>query len=99
MPGELPLERLVDQAAGKSKSPYRITPKGRRMLTQQRAGLDRIEARTRTTVDSNALLQSALAEFTARVGKLRGLVDRTAVERILDNAAKAIADLEVSNGQ
>lgn len=35
----------------------------------------------------------------ARVSKLSGRVDRAAVERVLDNAAKAIADLEVSNGQ
>ena len=44
-------------------------------------------------------LQPTLARFAARISKLSGRVDRAAVERILDTAAKAIADLEVSNGQ
>jgi hypothetical protein len=40
-----------------------------------------------------------VARFAARVSKLSGRVDRAAVERILDTAAKAISDLEVSNEQ
>ena len=44
-------------------------------------------------------LQPTLARFAARVSKLSGRVDRASVERILDTAAKAITDLEVSNGQ
>ena len=50
-------------------------------------------------LEADASLQAALARFTARISKLSGRVDRAAVERVLDNAAKAIADLEVSNGQ
>ena len=36
---------------------------------------------------------------STRASKFSGRVDRAAVERILDTAAKAIADLEVSSGQ
>ena len=44
-------------------------------------------------------LQPVVARFAARVSKFSGRVDRAAVELILDTAAKAIADLEVSSGQ
>jgi DNA-binding PadR family transcriptional regulator len=91
-------ERLVDQAPSKSKGPYRVTTKGRRMLAAQRNVLERIEARTSSAAESIASLQPSLAQFAARISKFSGRVDRAAVERILDTAAKAIADLEVSNG-
>ncbi len=92
-------EQLVDHAAGKGKSPYRITSRGRRMLAQQRDVLERIEARTLPAPNSKESLQPTLARFAARVSKLSGRVDRAAVERILEAAAKAITDLEVSNEQ
>jgi len=91
-------ERLVEQVAGPGKATYRVTASGRRLLADQREGLQRIEDRTSTVLESSASLQAALARFTARISKLSGRVDRAAVERVLDNAAKAIADLEVSNG-
>ena len=90
-------EQLVEQAKG--KGPYRITSTGRRMLAQQRGVLERIEARTLPAPSSKESLQPTLARFAARVSKLSGRVDRAAVERILDTAAKAITDLEVSNEQ
>ena len=69
------------------------------MLTQQRDALQRIEARTLPTPNSKDSLQPSLARFATRVSKLSGRVDRAAVERILETAAKAITDLEVSNEQ
>ena len=68
------------------------------MLTDQRDVFPRIEARGRAALESDASLQPVLARFAARVSTFSGRVDRAAVERILDNAAKAVADLEVSNG-
>ena len=90
---------LVEQLPGRGKAIYRMTARGRHMLADQRTVLQRIEARTSTALESDASLQATLAHFTARISKLGGRVDRAAVERVLDNAAKAIADLEVSNGQ
>ena len=92
-------EGLVEQVSGPGKSTYRVTAGGRRLLADQREVLQRIEDRTRTVLDDDASLQATLARFSARITKLSGRVDRAAVERVLDNAAKAIADLEVSNGQ
>jgi len=48
---------------------------------------------------SDASWQLVLDRFVDRISKLSGRVDAAAVERILDNAAKAVADLEVSNEQ
>jgi DNA-binding PadR family transcriptional regulator len=90
-------ELLVEQVSGQDKATYRVTAPGRRLLADQREGLQRIEDRTSTVLESDASLQAAVARFTAGIGKLSGRVDRAAVERVLDNAAKAIADLEVSN--
>jgi DNA-binding PadR family transcriptional regulator len=92
-------ERLVEQISGQGKATYRVTASGRRLLAYQREALQRIEDRTSTVLEADASLQAALARFTAGISKLSGRVDRAAVERVLDNAAKAIADLEVSNGQ
>jgi DNA-binding PadR family transcriptional regulator len=92
-------EQLVAQEQRRGKSTYRITAAGRRMLADQRDVLTRIEARTSAAVESDTSLQPTLARFAARITKLSGRVDRVAVERILDNAAQAIADLGVSNGQ
>ena len=92
-------EGLVEQMPGPGKATYRVTADGRRLLADQREALQRIEARTSTVLESDASLQAILARFSARIGKLSGRVDRVAVERVLEDAAKAIADLEVSNGQ
>jgi len=67
------------------------------MLADQGHVLDRIETRT-SALAPDGSLQPSLARLTARISKLSGRVDRAAVERILDTAAKAIADLEVNNG-
>jgi hypothetical protein len=69
------------------------------MLTDQRVVLARIEARTGAALKSDPSWQPVLDHFVDRISKLHGRVDRSAVERILDNAAKAVADLEVSNEQ
>ncbi len=92
-------ERLVEQICGQGKATYRVTASGQILLADQREALRRIEDRTSTVLEADASLQAAIARFTARITKLSGRVDRAAVERVLDNAAKAIADLEVSNGQ
>jgi len=92
-------EQLVEQESGRGKASYRVTARGRRMLSDQRGVVARIEARTSAVLESDASLQPVLARFAARITKFSGRVDRAAVERILDNAAKAVADLEVSNGQ
>ena len=92
-------EGLVEQLSGSGKAAYQVTAHGRRLLADQRAVLQRIEERTSTVFEGDASLQATLARFTARITKLSGRVDRAAVERVLDNAAKAIADLEVSSGQ
>jgi DNA-binding PadR family transcriptional regulator len=92
-------EGLVEQVPGPGKATYRVTARGRRLLVDQREVLQRIEERTSTVLEGDASLQATLARFTARITKLSGRVDRAAVERVLDNAAKTIADLEVSNGQ
>ena len=92
-------ERLVGQVRGHGTATYRVTALGRRLLESQREVLQRIEDRTSTVLESDASLQAALARFTARVSKLSGRVDRAAVERVLETAAKAISDLEVRNGK
>ena len=81
------------------KGRIRVTAAGRRMLADRRDVLTRIESRTSGALDADASLQPTLARFAARVSKFSGRVDRAAVERILDTAAKAIADLEVSSEQ
>jgi|GEM_PF-2666056 len=91
-------EQLVEQESGGGKASYRATAQGRRMLTDQRVVLARIEARTSAALKSDASRQLVLDRFVARISKLSGRVDRAAVERILDNAAIAVADLEVTNG-
>ncbi len=92
-------EQLVEQIPGEGKATYRVTASGESLLADQRDALRRIEDRTATVLKADAALQAALARVTVRINKLSGRVDRAAVERVLDNAAKAIADLEVSNGQ
>jgi DNA-binding PadR family transcriptional regulator len=92
-------EQLIEQGSGRGKAAYRVTAPGRRMLTDQRVVFARIEARTRATLKSDDWPQLVFERFVTRISNLSGHVDRAAVERILDNAAKAVADLEVSNGQ
>ena len=89
-------ENLVVQVAGKRRGVYRISAEGRRLLASKQELLAQIEARTRTVLTDATSLQPLVARFTERVSKLNGRVDRAAVERILDTAAKAIADLEVT---
>jgi len=69
------------------------------MLAEQRDVLTRVESRTSAPLAPDVSLQPVVARFAARVSKFSGRVDRAAVELILDTAAKAIADLEVSSGQ
>jgi DNA-binding PadR family transcriptional regulator len=92
-------EQLIEQESGGARASYRVTAQGRDMLTTQRDVFARIEARTSSALKSDAWRQLVLDRFVARISKLSGRVDRAAVERILDNAAKAVADLEVRNGQ
>jgi DNA-binding PadR family transcriptional regulator len=92
-------EGLVEQVSGPGKAAYRVTGHGRRLLADQREVLHRVEKRTSTVLQGDASLQANLARFTARISKLSGRVDRAAVERVLDNAAKAIADLEANIGR
>ena len=92
-------EGLIEPLSGRGKARYRVTSQGEQLLIDQSDALRRIEARTHTVLDADASLQALLAQFTSRITKLGGRIDRSAVERVLDNAAKAIADLEVSNGQ
>ena len=93
-------EQLIEQELGGAKAVYQVTAKGRRMLADQRAVFTRIEARTGAAHQAaDASWQPVLARLVDRISKLSDRVDGAAVERILDNAAKAVADLEVSNEQ
>jgi DNA-binding PadR family transcriptional regulator len=87
-------ERLVEQTSGKKAAEYRATKQGRRLLAEKGDLLARIEART-SAADSGASLEPALTRFVTHVRTLSGRADRAAIERILDGAAKKIADLEV----
>ncbi len=69
------------------------------MLADQRDVLARVALRTGRTLDDDQSLQPVLARFTDRVSRIAGRVDRAAVERILDNAAALIADLEPHYGK
>jgi DNA-binding PadR family transcriptional regulator len=89
-------EQLVVQDAASSKAVYAITAKGQRTLAASDATLERIRERTDVALDDDRSLQPVLARFTAKVAKFSGHVDRAAVERLLDAAAAAIADLEVT---
>jgi DNA-binding PadR family transcriptional regulator len=91
-------ERLVVQRSGTAKAVYAITARGRQTLSDAAELLRRIEVRTTVALDDDRSLQPVLARFTAKVTKLSGRVDRAAVERVLDAASKAIADLEVGHG-
>jgi DNA-binding PadR family transcriptional regulator len=92
-------EQLIEQELGGAKAVYQVTAKGRRMLADQHAVFTRIEARTGAAHQADASWQPVLDRFVDRISKLSGRVDGAAVERILENAAKAVADLEVSNEQ
>ena len=92
-------EELIKQESGRGKASYRVTAKGRRMLTHQRVVFARIDARRSAALKSDATLQLVLDRFVARISNLSGRVNGAAVERILDKAAKAVANLEFSNGQ
>lgn len=92
-------EELIQQVAGQGKASYLVTSRGRRMLAEQGDLLANIETRTSVALLNHSSLQPALARFSTRISKHSGRVDRIAVEGILDAAAKAIADLEVSNEQ
>ena len=89
-------ENLVVQVVGTRRGAYRISAEGRRLLASKQELLAQIEARTHTVLTDSTSLQPVVARFTERISKLNGRVDRAAVERILDHAAKAIADLEVT---
>jgi DNA-binding PadR family transcriptional regulator len=91
-------EQLVTQRAAGAKAVYAITARGRRTLEDADEVLRRIQARTTVALDDERSLHAVLARFTAKVNKSSGRVDRSAVERILDAAAAAIADLEVGHG-
>ena len=88
-------EQLVEQTPGRKAAAYRVTEHGLQLLAEKRDLLARVEART-SGVDSGVSLEPALARFAAHVRTLSGRVDRAGVERILDAAAKKIADLEVT---
>jgi DNA-binding PadR family transcriptional regulator len=90
-------EQLIEQEPGGGKAVYRVTAEGRRMLADQSVVFARIEARTSAALKFDASWQPVLDRLMDRISKLSGRVDAAAVERILDNAAKAVADLEVSN--
>src|SRR3954464_8454738 len=92
-------EQLIEQELGGGKASYRVTAQGRQMLTDQRIVFARVEARTSASLKSDASWQPALDRFVHRISKLSVRADGAAVERILDNAAQAVADLEVSNEQ
>jgi DNA-binding PadR family transcriptional regulator len=92
-------EELIKQESGGGKATYRVTAKGHRMLTHQRVVFARIDARRSAALKSDATLQLVLDRFVARINNLSGRVNGAAVERILDKAAKAVANLEFSNGQ
>jgi DNA-binding PadR family transcriptional regulator len=89
-------ESLILHVAGKRRGAYRISAEGRRLLASKHELLAQIEARTAAVLTDNTSLQPVVARFAERISHLNGRVDRGAVERILDNAAKAIADLEVT---
>jgi DNA-binding PadR family transcriptional regulator len=92
-------EKLVDQRSDQRSSAYLVTESGRRLLADKRDLLAQIEIRTSRALEVSASLEPVLARFTDRITKLSARVDRAEVERILDAAAKAINDLEVSNGK
>jgi DNA-binding PadR family transcriptional regulator len=92
-------EQLIEQESGGGKASYRVTAQGRHMLTDQRVVFARIEARTSAALKSAASRQRVLDRFVDRISKLGSRVDCAALERILDNAAKAVADLDLSNGR
>jgi DNA-binding PadR family transcriptional regulator len=92
-------EQLVEQVPGRGSGAYRVNASGRRLLTDKRDLLAQIEARTHRVLNADNSLRSQLDRFAARVATLSGRVDGAAVERILDAAANAIADLEVRNGR
>src|SRR5215212_10085915 len=62
----LRVEQLVEQDTRDGRGAYRLTAAGRRMLTDQRDALTRIESRTNGALDADASLQATLARFAAR---------------------------------
>jgi DNA-binding PadR family transcriptional regulator len=90
-------EQLVVQRSASAKAVYTITSRGRRHLAEADGVLARIRERTSVALDDDRSLQPVLARFTAEISKFSGHVDRADVERVLDAAAAAIADLEVGH--
>ena len=92
-------EGLVRAIPGAGKARFRLTAAGRRMLAEQADTLRRVEHRTKAVLRADSSIHARLDRFSALITKLSGRVDGDELERILDNAMTAIAQLEVSNGQ
>ena len=92
-------ERLVHPLEGGRRPALAPTTEGRRTLAEQQDVLARVEMRTSRAPNDDPSLQLVLERFTDRVSRAGAHVDHAAVERILDNAAKMIADLETQHGQ
>src|SRR4051794_10312415 len=92
-------EQLVEPVESGRRTAFAPTAEGRRMLADQHEVLTRVETRTGNSSDEDRSLQALLGRFTDRVIRIGGHADRAVVERILDNAAEMIANLETQRGQ
>jgi DNA-binding PadR family transcriptional regulator len=91
-------EGLVEAVSATGKAKYRRSLAGHQLLAEQADTLRRIEERTNTAIASAASLQEVLARFTARVAGLGDRIDRARVERVLDDALRALTAPEVRSG-
>ena len=90
----LEAEGMVSTISGREARTYRVTAAGRRLLVAKHDLLAEIEARIENDSGHEPSLKSALDRVARSISRVSGRVDSAAIERILDNAAWSISELE-----
>jgi DNA-binding PadR family transcriptional regulator len=91
----LDAERLVTPKDEGGARVYGLTSLGQEALDKRRDALAAIELRTGVSVGQRGTMDAVLARFALRVRGLAGRVDPTALDEILDRAARDIEDMGV----
>jgi DNA-binding PadR family transcriptional regulator len=86
----LEAEGLLDGETNAGRTTYRATATGREALAERIDDLAALELRTGARVRASESLESALAQFKARLAPLSGRIDVAAVTAALDSAAAEI---------
>ncbi len=86
----LEAEGLVEGEESGTRTTFRVTPAGAEALEERVDGLAALEQRTGVRVRRAESLESAIADFKARLTPISGRVDFATVTTVLDRAATEI---------